>query len=83
MNDYRLAVDGIEVRQPRPRASNEQDKKITLGLTKLEQNRFSVAEFLGYTKHVTPNFGVERPNVHNEGEYYNSYSCVILLFIIN
>ncbi|KAL4142108.1 hypothetical protein QTP88_004629 [Uroleucon formosanum] len=41
MNDYRLAVDGIEVRQPRQ-------------------------EFLGYTKHVTPNFGVERPNVHNE-----------------
>ncbi|CAI6361421.1 unnamed protein product [Macrosiphum euphorbiae] len=66
MNDYRLAVDGIEVRQPRPRASIEQDKKITLGLTKLVQNRFSVAEFLGYTKHVTPNFGVERPNVHNE-----------------
>ncbi|KAL4120077.1 hypothetical protein QTP88_012816 [Uroleucon formosanum] len=66
MNDYRLAVDGIEVRQPRARASIEQDKKITLGLTKLKQNRFTVAEFLGYTKHVTPNFGVQRPNVHNE-----------------
>jgi len=74
INDYRLVVDGIEVRQPRPRASNEQDRKITLGLTKQGQNRFTVAEFLGYTKHVTPNFGVERPNVHNEGENYKSYN---------
>jgi len=78
MNDYRLAVDGLEVRQPRPRASNLQDKKITLALTKLDQNRFTVAEFLGYTKHVTPNFGIERPQ--NEGK--NSNSCITLLLVL-
>jgi len=59
MNDYRLAVDGLEVRQPRPYASNVQDKKMTLGLTKLDQNRFNVAELLGYTQHITPNFGIQ------------------------
>ncbi|KAF0756834.1 mitochondrial E3 ubiquitin protein ligase 1-like isoform X1 [Aphis craccivora] len=79
MNDYRLAVDGLEVRQPRPRASNLQDKKITLGLTKLDQNRFTVAEFLGYTKHVIPNFGIERPQ--NEGK--NSNGCITLRLSYN
>ncbi|KAL5236563.1 hypothetical protein ACI65C_003973 [Semiaphis heraclei] len=62
INDYRLAIDGIEIRQPRPRAWIAQDKKIKTGLTKLRTNRFSVAEFLGYCKHSTPNFGINRPN---------------------
>jgi len=62
INDYRLAIDGIEIRQPRPRTWIAQDKEIQTGLTKLRTNRFSVAKFLGYCKHSTPNFGINRPN---------------------
>jgi len=70
INDYRLAIDGIDIRQPRPRVWIAQDKKIQTGLTKLRTNRFSVAEFLGYCKHSTPNFGINRPN---EGELINRF----------
>ncbi|XP_050065217.1 uncharacterized protein LOC126554162 isoform X2 [Aphis gossypii] len=75
INDYRLASDGIEIRQQRPRLWIAQDKKIKTGLAKLRNHRFSVAEFLGYCKHSTPNFGINRPNekqqVDDDGDVNN------------
>ncbi|XP_022179373.1 uncharacterized protein LOC111039990 [Myzus persicae] len=60
IHDYLLTENGEEIHDPQAKKWKTQDKKIRTATKKLKEMRFSILDFLKYTKHATPSFGVQR-----------------------
>jgi len=83
-NDFSLVQDGIEIRYEQPKKWKKQDKKIHISTKKLRYERFSVFEFLLYTRHTTPNFGMDRSTNNSFGkDHYLNFNKlnIICIFI--
>ncbi|KAL5237776.1 hypothetical protein ACI65C_005186 [Semiaphis heraclei] len=65
-NDYLIAVDGGFIREPQRRIWIENQRRLDLAMRLFNEGRYTVLEFLICTRHVTPTFGVIRPQgAHN------------------
>ncbi|XP_050056184.1 uncharacterized protein LOC126549840 [Aphis gossypii] len=65
-NDYQIAIDGGFIREPQRRIWIENQRRLDLAMRLFNEGRYTVLEFLICTRHVTPTFGVIRPQgAHN------------------
>ncbi|KAL5238954.1 hypothetical protein ACI65C_006364 [Semiaphis heraclei] len=65
-NDYLIAVDGGFIGEPQRRIWIENQRRLDLAMRLFNEGRYTVLEFLICTRHVTPTFGVIRPQgAHN------------------
>jgi len=61
-----VAIDGGFIREPQRRVWIENQRKLDLATRLFNEGRYTILEFLTSTRHVTPTFGVSRPQiVHN------------------
>jgi len=61
-----VAIDGGFIREPQRRVWIENQRKLDLAMRLFNEGRYTILEFLTSTRHVTPTFGVSRPQaVHN------------------
>jgi len=61
MNDYNVATDGGQVREPQRQVWTAQQRNLDRSLRLFIEGRYSMSEFLICARHSTPNFGVIRP----------------------
>jgi len=59
--DYQIAIDGGFIREPQRRIWIENQRRLDLAMRLFNEGRYTVLEFLICTRHVTPTFGVIRP----------------------
>jgi len=58
-----VAIDGGFIREPQRRVWIENQRKLDLAMRLFNESRYTILEFLTCTRHVTPTFGVIRPQV--------------------
>lgn len=58
-----MAIDGGFIREPQRHVWIENQRKLDLAMRLFNEGRYTILKFLTSTRHVTPTFGVRRPQV--------------------